>query len=195
MNFRAYIDSFSDSYSATWKGQRYMGRAEEFYKYDGFNRDISLAFTVVAHSQGEMHGMYQKLNFLASSLAPTYTTAGYMAGNLAKLTLGDYIHEQPGFISSITYDIPEESSWELSLTPNLQIAGGELDRTAKNKDELPFMIKVTGFKFTPIHTFRPETQPNPGSGYKNRFITNELDFNPSWHKDGKEFKNEINEEI
>ena len=182
MNFRAYIDSFSDSYSATWKGQRYMGRAEEFYKYDGFGRDISLAFTVVAHSQGEMHGMYQKLNFLASSLAPTYTTSGYMAGNLAKLTFGDYIYEQPGFISSITYDIPEESSWEISLTPEGRIANKD------NPDELPFMIKVTGFKFTPIHTFRPEIQSknltNP-----NRFITNDLEFNPSWHKDGEEFKN------
>jgi hypothetical protein len=181
MNFRAYIDSFSDSYSATWKGQRYMGRAEEFYKYDGFGRDISLAFTVVAHSQGEMHGMYQKLNFLASSLAPTYTTSGYMAGNLAKLTLGDYIHEQPGFISSITYDIPEESSWELSLTPKGQIAGVNTNRTEANPDELPFMIKVTGFKFTPIHTFRPEIQPNPSRGSENRFITNDLDFTRDWH--------------
>ena len=181
MNFRAYIDSFSDSYSATWKGQRYMGRAEEFYKYDGFGRDISLAFTVVAHSQGEMHGMYQKLNFLASSLAPTYTTSGYMAGNLAKLTLGDYIHEQPGFISSITYDIPEESSWEISLTPEGQISGTQTERNAGNPDELPFMNKVTGFKFTPIHTFRPETQLNPPIGHKNRFITNDLDFNRSWH--------------
>jgi hypothetical protein len=177
MNFRAYIDSFSDSYSATWKGQRYMGRAEEFYKYDGFGRDISLAFTVVAHSQGEMHGMYQKLNFLASSLAPTYTSQGYMAGNLAKLTLGDYIHEQPGFISSITYDIPEESSWELSKTPEGQTSN------KNNPDELPFMIKVTGFKFTPIHNFRPEIQLNPDKGYKNRFITNNLDFQSNFHNE------------
>ena len=189
MNFRAYIDSFSDSYNASWKGQKYMGRAEEFYKYDGFGRDISLAFTVVAHSQGEMHGMYQKLNFLASSLAPTYTTAGYMAGNLAKLTLGDYIHEQPGFISSITYDIPQESSWELSLTPEGQIAN------KNNPDELPFMIKVTGFKFTPIHTFRPEIQTDKDKTDKdeltspNRFITNDLKFNPSWHKGDDGFKN------
>jgi hypothetical protein len=181
MNFRAYIDSFSDSYSATWKGQRYMGRAEEFYKYDGFGRDISLAFTVVAHSQGEMHGMYQKLNFLASSLAPKYTKAGYMAGNLAKLTLGDYIYEQPGFISSITYDVPQESSWEISLTPEGQISGTQTERNDGNPDELPFMIKVTGFKFTPIHTFRPEIQPNPITGSENRFITNNLDFTRDWH--------------
>jgi len=176
MNFRAFIDSFNDSYDASWKSQEYLGRAEKFYKYGGFNRDISLSFTVVAQSQGEMHGMYQKLNYLASSLAPTYTNYGYMAGNLAQLSFGDYIYEQTGFISSISYEIPQESSWELSLTPSIGIAGTQADRNEKNPDELPYMIKVNGFKFTPIHQFRPEIQPNPGKGIGKRFITNELRF-------------------
>jgi hypothetical protein len=175
MNFRAYIDSFSDSYNSDWKAQSYMGRGEKFYKYEGFSRDISLAFTVVAQSQGEMNGMYQKLNYLASSLAPFYTEQGYMAGNLVKLTFGNYIYEQVGFISSFTYDIPEESSWELSLTPGYRNYNKDKKnpRTRPNPDELPFMIKVSGFKFTPIHQFRPEIQPNPGIGIGKRFITRE----------------------
>lgn len=182
MNFRAFIDNFNDSFNADWKSQEYLGRAEKFYKYGGFNRDISLSFTVVAQSQGEMHGMYQKLNYLASSLAPTYTKYGYMAGNLAKLTVGDYVYEQTGFISSISYDIPQDSSWELSLTPSIGVAGTDDDRTAKNPDELPYMIQVTGFKFTPIHQFRPEIQPNPGEGIGKRFITNKLPFKTEWQK-------------
>ena len=182
MNFRAYIDSFSDSYSSDWKAQSYMGRGEKFYKYEGFSRDISLAFTVVAQSQGEMNGMYQKLNYLASSLAPYYTGQGYMAGNLVKLTVGNYVYEQVGFISSITYDIPEESSWELSLTPGIKITGKEA--TGPNPDELPFMIKVTGFKFTPIHQFRPEINKyskNGGVIVENRFITEKIPFKQNWH--------------
>jgi hypothetical protein len=183
MNFRAYIDSFSDSYSSDWKAQSYMGRGEKFYKYEGFSRDISLAFTVVAQSQGEMNGMYQKLNYLASSLAPYYTGQGYMAGNLVKLTVGDYIYEQVGFISSITYDIPEESSWELSLTPGIGIAGKEKRKeNDPNPDELPFMVKVTGFKFTPIHQFRPGIQPNPSKGIGKRFITNQIPFKQDWQE-------------
>ncbi len=169
MNFRSYIDSFSDSYSSNWKSQTYMGRGEKFYKYQDFDRSISMAFTVVAQSQGEMNGMYQKLNFLASSLAPTYTPLGYMAGNLVKMTVGDYIYEQVGFISSLTYDIPQDSSWELSLTPNIGID------TTNNPDELPFMIKVTGLKFTPIHNFRPEKSPT------NRFITHKIPFTPNYN--------------
>jgi hypothetical protein len=183
MNFRAYIDSFSDSYSSDWKAQSYMGRGEKFYKYEGFSRDISLAFTVVAQSQGEMNGMYQKLNYLASSLAPYYTKQGYMAGNLVKLTVGNYIYEQVGFISSITYDIPEESSWELSLTPGIKVAKNEA-----NPDELPFMIKVTGFKFTPIHKFRPEINKYPENKeliVENRFITEKIPFIQNWQSDLK----------
>ena len=165
MNFRAFIDGFSDSYNTDWKSQQYMGRGEKFYKYQAFERDISLSFTVVAQSQAEIYGMYQKLNALASSLAPTYTEAGYMAGNIAKLTVGDYIWEQPGFISNLTYDVPQDSSWEITIGKGASI-----------KDELPFMIKVTGLKFTPIHDFRPEFNKGKVDGRIGRFITKDLLF-------------------
>ena len=153
MNFRSYIDNFSDAYNADWKSQNYMGRGEKFYKYNGFDRSISLGFTVAALSKGEMSGIYQKLNYLASSIAPKYTSKGYMAGNLFRLTVGDYIYEQYGIITGFTYDIPKESPWDIAVD------NPEID------DELPLIVKVTGMKFIPIHDFRPET------GFKNRFIT------------------------
>lgn len=153
MNFRSYIDNFSDAYNADWKSQNYMGRGEKFYKYNGFERSISLGFTVAALSKGEMSGIYQKLNYLASSIAPKYTSKGYMAGNLFRLTVGDYIYEQYGIITGFTYDIPKESPWDIAVD------NPEID------DELPLIVKVTGMKFIPIHDFRPET------GFKNRFIT------------------------
>ena len=166
MNFRSYIDSFSDSYDADWKSQMYMGRAEKFYKYAGFNRSVSLAFTVAAQSQAEMSGMYQKLNYLASSMAPKYTSQGYMAGNLVKLTVGDYLHEQYGIITAFTYDIPQESPWDLSIFSSL---GKPIE------DELPMIVKVTGMKFIPIHEFRPETGIQ-GLGHKNRFLSDKIPF-------------------
>lgn len=175
MNFRSYIDSFSDSYNADWKAQSYMGRGEKFYKYGGFDRSISMAFTVVAQSFQEMRGMYSKLNYLASSLAPTYTPQGYMAGNICKMTVGDYIYEQYGFISSITYDVPQDSSWDLSLNDSDDL-GIQRDPTT-NPDELPFMIKVTGLKFTPIHNFRPEIVGDINTGDPTqRYMTNDLNL-------------------
>ena len=150
IHFRAFIDSFSDSYQGAWLSTNYLGRGENFYTYDKFTRTISLAFTVVAQSKEELIPMYKKLNYLASNLAPDYSEYGYMRGPLVQLTMGGYLYEQVGFITQLTYDIPESSPWEIGINDK-----GESDSTVK---ELPHIIKVTGFGFTPIHDFVPSKQ-------------------------------------
>ena len=148
--FRAFIDSFSDSYSAEWSAQKYMGRGEPLYQYGGFDRQINLAFTVAAQSKSELMAQYKKLNYLASNLAPYYSSEGYMSGNLVELTMGGWCYELPGFIKSLTLDVPQESTWEIGIDDD-----GGFDSTVR---EMPHMVKVSGFSFTPIHTFRPEKQ-------------------------------------
>ena len=91
--------------------------------------------------------MYRKLNYLASNLAPDYTTFGYMAGPLIQLTVGGWCYELPGFIRSMTLDVPQESTWEIGINDE-----GTFDRSVK---EMPHMVKVSGFTFQPIHPFRP----------------------------------------
>ena len=161
IHFRAFLDSMDDSYAAEWNDFRYMGRGEKFYRYNGFTRTINLSWTVAAQSKEELIPMYQKLNFLASSLAPDYSANGYMRGNLAVLTIGGYLFEQPGIINSINYSVPTESPWEIGISDT---AG--FDHTVK---EMPHIIRVTGFSFTPIHTFVPKLQKNTYDGtYANK---------------------------
>jgi hypothetical protein len=134
-----------------------LGRGEQFYTYNGFTRQISLDWTVAAQSKQELIPMYKKLNYLASALTPNYGNTGYMRGVLAQLTVGGYLYEQPGFISSLTYTIDNETPWEIGITD------GEVDRLAGSDPtvkELPHIIKVSGFSFTPIHNFIPERQKN-----------------------------------
>jgi len=150
LTFRAYIDNLSDSYDADWSAQTYMGRGEKLYKYNSFGRTISLGFTVVAEGDHHLVDMYNHLNTLASSLAPSYVGNGYMAGNIHKLTIGNYINGQYGIITGLTYDIDNESPWEI------------------DGSQLPHFIKVTGFKFTPIHNFRPEYVTGNAHDYINQ---------------------------
>ena len=150
MHFRAFIDSFSDSYNGNWNSVNYLGRGESFYTYNNFTRTISLSWTVAAQSKEELMPMYKKLNYLASNLAPDYTGNGYMTGNLVQLTIGGYLYEQVGFITSLTYDIPMESPWEIGINDD-----GNSDPTVK---EMSHILKVTGFSFTPIHNFIPSKQ-------------------------------------
>ena len=161
IHFRAFIDSMSDSYSADWQAQKFMGRGENFYRYNGFDRKVSLSWTVVAQSKAELIPMYQKLNYLASVCAPDYSDLGYMRGNLIKLTIGGYLYEQVGIMTSITYDVPQESPWEIAIpyasSDENTSTGVKSDSSVK---ELPHMIKVTGFQFIPIHDFVPSVQRN-----------------------------------
>jgi len=99
--------------------------------------------------------MYKKLNYLASTLAPDYN-GGFMRGTLIQLTIGGYVYEQPGFITSLNYEITEATPWEIGITGEGFTAPE--NRGDNSVKELPHMIKVTGFSFTPIHRFIPQVQ-------------------------------------
>ena len=147
MLFRAFLDDFSDNYNANWSTINYVGRGDTLYNYGGFTRNVSVSFKVAAQSKGELMPMYYKLNYLASTLTPDYNMGGMMRGNLLRLTVGGYLYEQPGFISSLTYTIPQESPWEIAIDDI-----GEVDETVK---ELPHVMNCN-FSFTPIHDFLPQ---------------------------------------
>jgi len=191
IHFRAFLDSMSDDYSADWTGERLMGRGEQFYKYNGFDRSISLGWTVVAQSKDELIPMYQKLNYLASTLAPDYSKSlGYMRGNLATLTVGGYLYEQPGIITSLNYNIPEESPWEIAIPTKTGADANNNILSDKSVKEMPHMIKVTGFNFIPIHEFVPRTQQNKfdskgklTSFGKERYIALENGVNSNYDSD------------
>ena len=167
IHFRAIIDSMNDSYTSNWEAQRFMGRGENFYKYDGFDRSISLSWTVAAQSKQELIPMYQKLNYLASVCAPDYSSNGYMRGNLISLTIGGYCYEQVGIMKGITLDVPTESPWEISINDSGTL-GAEGDSVSDpSVKELPMIVKVTGFTFVPIHNFVPKIQSNLYGGNEN----------------------------
>ena len=115
-HFRAYITSFTDNHTADWSGQRYMGRGEKFYNYQGFERQLSFQFKVVAQSKQEMLPLYQKLNYIVSSLYPDYSTGGFMRGNLSKLTIGEYLCRTPGIITSMNISVDDNYPWEIKMT-------------------------------------------------------------------------------
>ena len=98
--------------------------------------------------------MYKKLNYLASSLTPSYSPNGYMRGNLAQLTIGGYVYEQPGIITGFDYTMDENTPWEIGIGTQ----GTERNKEDGTVKELAHVIKVSGFTFIPIHRFRPEIQ-------------------------------------
>jgi hypothetical protein len=163
LHFRAFIDSIDDSYNADWQGTKYIGRAENFYTYGGFERDINISFKIAAATRAEMKPLYRKMVFLASSTAPTYGGQGFMRGTLARLTVGSYFSQLPGVITSVKYSLIQDMPWEISMqNPE---AG-----TDDDMQELPMGLQCS-VSYKVIHDFAPQTglyhyftSPNPSNG-------------------------------
>jgi hypothetical protein len=147
MVFRAYLSGFSDNYNPEWSEVKYNGRADSFDNYTGFKRQIDFKFKVAALSSGEMMPMYQKLNYLVANTSPDYNN-NLMRGPLIKLTLGNWLISQPGRITSLSYNIPDDSPWEIALD---QPEGGNDVKMY----ELPHVIEVS-IGFRPFHNFLPQ---------------------------------------
>lgn len=193
MHFRAFLNSITDNYSADWNPHNYVGRGEKFYSYGGFNRTLSLSWTVAAQSREELSPMYKKLNYLASTLAPSYSPSGYMRGPLVQLTIGGYVYEQVGFITGLTFEIGEDSPWEIGINDSgINTATATYDSKVK---ELPHYIRVSSFNFTPIHDFVPKTQDIKDWKGPSRFIAlsdggeNNL-YNSTGSLEGKPYEGE-----
>ena len=136
--FRAYLDSLTDSFSATWDPYKFVGRGESFYTYSGFTRGVNLNFKIFCgEDPSYISPTYEKLNYLVSTLTPDYSSVGYARGNLIRLTIGNYMKNLPGFLTNLSFNIPTDYGWDVTGTKK------------------PTFIDVTSFSFTPIHTNLP----------------------------------------
>jgi hypothetical protein len=178
--FRAFVTNFTDNYNASYNEHQYVGRGEKFYTYNVGERKIGFTLTIAPQSRVEMRPLYRKLNYLVSQTYPAYsdftspTGNGFMRAPLTRLTIGDYIADQPGFITSIGITVPDEAPWEVVSDPN-----------GKDKDmyQLPHVLNLN-IQFTPIHNFLPRRSFGAGSLSTNYKITPFITPNSSINKFG-----------
>lgn len=148
--FRAFLTNYADSHNANWNAERYTGRGENFYTYQGFDRTVSFSFKIAAQSKQEMKFLYKKLNYLLSTLYPDYNGNGFMRGNITKLTLGDLFVRTPGILENIDLSVDDSYAWEIALN---EPEGG----SDKDMLETPQIMDVSA-------TFKPILNRLPRKG-------------------------------
>ena len=149
IHFRAFLTGYTDTHNAEWSAKRYSGRGENFYTYQGFERDVNFNFKVAAQSKQEMRFIYKKLNLLLSTLYPDYSSAGFMRGNIIKLTIGDLFVRTPGILTNLNLTVDDNYPWEIAFD---EPEGGD----DEDMLETPQIIDVaTSFK--PILNVLPQT--------------------------------------
>ena len=111
--FSAYIQNFRDNFDGAWNEFNYAGRAESFYTFGKFKRSIGFNLDIPCFNKEQLIANHVKLGQLASSTAGAYNSDGLLGGVLIQLNVGNYIKDEYGILTNISYEIPTESSWDI----------------------------------------------------------------------------------
>ena len=114
--FPATLTGLNDQFTPEYSGERYIGRPDQVYVYQGTTREISFDFTVAAMSKQQLLVCWEKLNYLAGLVYPNWISQGQttrMQAPFMSLTIGDMYVRMPGYLSNLSYQIEDNVNWDI----------------------------------------------------------------------------------
>lgn len=163
--FRANIRALNESVTPEYNDVFYIGRTERNIVYIGVRRSVSFSLIVHAYNEVEMTGIWEKLNYLTSLCFPSQYSQGYMVPPLVKLTLGDVYNNQPGYIQSLTYNVEDDTPWEITepmqaphgITANITFA--IIEKTAqRSQDYIGYNPFISDPRMVPLYNYGRKRQ-------------------------------------
>jgi hypothetical protein len=141
VRFSAYIKGFKNNFDATWNEYNYVGRSESFYTYGKFKSSVSFTLDIPCFNKEQLLEKHRALGQLASTTAGAYNNNQLLGGVLLKVKIGNYLNNEYAILNSISYDIPDDSSWDideklamyLKVNISLNIIYKELPQYKKNE--------------------------------------------------------------
>ena len=127
--FDAMLSGITDTITPEYSSERYIGRPESVYVYQGVQRSVSFTFDVYPMSRQEMPVIWEKLNYLVGLCYPNWIDSPYagpeetnaitMVSPICELTIGDMYNNTPGYLSGVTMTVQDGTTWEYE--ENLQL--------------------------------------------------------------------------
>ena len=111
----ATITGISENLSPSWTGFRMIGSPFSSYMYDSIDRSVQFSLKLYASNPLEHKQNWDNINKLSKLVYPLEYIGipGAIRPPITNLTLGDMYINKFGFIESLSYQIDDESSWEL----------------------------------------------------------------------------------
>ena len=114
--FRALLSGITDNMTPEFAAERYVGRPDQVYVYQGTNREISFTFDVYPKTRQELPVLWEKLNYLVGLVYPSWAPSSGGLGMIApfiELTIGDMYKDTPGFLSQLSLTVQDGTTWEI----------------------------------------------------------------------------------
>lgn len=115
VHFRSYITALTETSSPSWTSNSFFGNPYKFYTYDGVERSVSFTLMVVCFNKLELATNWDKLQFLTQQTYPTFAGVGgknFTQPPIITFRIGNMYKDKTGFVESLTYNIPDNNSWE-----------------------------------------------------------------------------------
>lgn len=113
--FRATITGLTETFSPTWDPNKFIGNPFSFYTYTGIEKTLGFSFKVYSSNQKEHIAVWERLNFLTSLVYPQGYVDGAIVPPFIKFSMGDLYKDKDCFIESLTYTIPDDTTWEIGI--------------------------------------------------------------------------------
>ena len=166
--FPAFLDDITDNSSAEYTTERYIGRPDAIHIYQGYTRNISLSFKVVAMKKNDIPIIWEKMNYLKGLTTPTFKKISESDNEMRPitpyiyLTIGDLLNNTPGYFSSVNVTIPANVTWEIDdgmqypqvcdVSLDFVYVGKSLPNTLGKHYEIPW-LKDSGIDTDKFSTF------------------------------------------
>ena len=112
MFFRTLITGLSETVSPSWNTNSFVGNPYKFYTYTGVERNVTFNLKMYCMSPYELAINWEKITRLTQLTYPFINKEKLMNAPIISFRIGDIYNSKEGFIESLTYTIPDDSTWE-----------------------------------------------------------------------------------
>ena len=116
IQFKSYLTQFSETLSPDWQSGKFIGHPNNYYTYKGVTRSAQINFTIYSQNAYQREVNWKKINKLASMCYPQYSSGvdgqNRMQGPIIRLHLGSIYKGMPGFISTLTFTVNDNTPWD-----------------------------------------------------------------------------------
>jgi len=170
--FRAILSGITDTFSPEYASERYVGRPDNVYVYQGTQREISFTIDIMPKSDRELVTLWEKMNYLAGLTYPEWSSQNGggqgMIAPFCKLTIGDMYKDTSGYISSLSFSVQDNGTWEttfaklpkyIQASVGFTYIGDRLPSSTQKHFELPW-VGETNYQEGLLSSFLGDVDPS-----------------------------------
>lgn len=144
--FRAIITGLNESVSPSWSTNKMVGNPFPYYTYNQIERNTSFTLKIYCNSPLELATNWEKIEVLTKMTYPKVNQNNLVNPPIIQFRLGDIYFDKIGFIESLTYTIPDNSTWETDGTLGFLPKYIEASITIKFIEDVSVLNALYGYK-------------------------------------------------